>query len=164
MHPLKKIALLLSVLALVLTSCGGESHESHARGGESATGAGDGFTFGESASPEDATRTLDVTALDAPEFAPSTLEVEQGEVVTFEVTNEGKAQHEFVLGDEAYQEEHHQMMAEGHGMAHGDNAVELAPGETAELTWRFSGETEVLFACHVAGHYEAGMVGTISIS
>ena len=42
--------------------------------------------------------------------------------------------------------------------------MSLAPGETKELTWRFSEAGEVLFACHVDGHYDGGMVGTVSVS
>jgi uncharacterized cupredoxin-like copper-binding protein len=168
----KKVIVLLAALALLLTACGGGSHDEHAGGGGGSStdapadhgSSEDGFAFGEAASADEATRTIEIDAVDAPDFEPSRVEVQEGDVVTFVVTNTGKSPHEFVLGDEAYQEEHHEMMTEGHGMAHGDNAVEVAPGDTAELTWRFAGTSDVLFACHVAGHYEAGMVGTVSIS
>lgn len=144
---MRRLALGALAASLVLSACGG-SHEDH----------DPGATEGES------TTTVEVSALDSLAFEPGALQVEAGEVVTFVVSNPGKSPHEFVLGDEQYQEEHARMMEDGHGMEHDDNALELAPGETAELTWEFEDAGEVLFACHVAGHYDGGMVGTIRVT
>ena len=47
---------------------------------------------------------------------------------------------------------------------HGDEAeVEVAPGETATLVYTFDEPGELLYGCHVPGHYAAGMVGTITV-
>lgn len=152
--------------------------------GERGTGAGDGdaagadghahshshddaeapsFSFGSPGPASAATRTIEIVAKDPYRFAPTDLEVESGETVTFVVTNEGDQEHEFVLGDEAYQEEHGDQMASGE-MHHEGNAVTIAPGATEKLTWTFPSEGEVLYGCHVAGHYAGGMVGAISVS
>lgn len=131
---------------------------SHDEGGES-----EGFAFGAPGQASAATRTIDVVADDPYRFDPEGLEVESGETVTFVVTNEGKQEHEFVLGDAAYQESHGDEMAAG-AMHHEGNAVTVAPGATEELTWTFPADGEVLYGCHVAGHYDAGMVGAISVS
>jgi len=44
----------------------------------------------------------------------------------------------------------------------GPNTVLVAPGKTAELTWRFAEPAELEFACNLPGHYEAGMAGPVS--
>ncbi|HEX2058637.1 MAG TPA: cupredoxin family protein [Actinomycetota bacterium] len=156
--------------ALLLASCGGDddggvqphSHEhdhSHEMAGADATE----FSFGAPGDPSSATRTIEVTTNDPYRFDPAALEVESGETVTFVVTNEGEEDHEFVLGDVAYQEQHKEDMAAG-AMHHEGNAVTVAPGDTEELTWTFPSQGDVLYACHVGGHYDAGMVGAITIS
>jgi uncharacterized cupredoxin-like copper-binding protein len=54
----------------------------------------------------------------------------------------------------------HGSMPEMEGMAHNDpNSILVNPGETRELTWTFSGDAELEFACNMPGHYQAGMVG-----
>lgn len=45
-----------------------------------------------------------------------------------------------------------------------DNAVSVGPGETKQVTWRFTDPGEVMFGCHELGHYDGGMVGTISVN
>lgn len=163
----------LAVLAL-LGACGGDGHD---HGGDAAAveshehdhdhsheeDAAASFAFGAPGSPSAATRTIEVVTKDPYRFDPEDLEVESGETVTFLVTNEGDTEHEFVLGDEAYQDSHGEEMAAGE-MHHEGNAVTVAPGATEELTWTFPAEGEVLYGCHVAGHYAAGMVGAIRVS
>jgi uncharacterized cupredoxin-like copper-binding protein len=43
-----------------------------------------------------------------------------------------------------------------------NDSVHVLPGETAELTWAFSGPELPVFACHVIGHWKAGMTGTVA--
>jgi uncharacterized cupredoxin-like copper-binding protein len=126
-------------------------------------GVAEGSVPGAPAAASDADREVEVTASDEPRFDPSSLQVGAGEVVTFVIYNAGENDHEFVLGDETYQNSHQAEMAEGHHMMGLDNAVTLEPGETKELTWEFSEEGEILFGCHEPGHYEGGMVGTIEV-
>ena len=40
---------------------------------------------------------------------------------------------------------------------HDGNTVTVKPGETKELTWKFKGNSDVVFACNIPGHFEAGM-------
>ncbi len=128
--------------------------------------AAEAFTFGEPADSADADRTVKVRATDQMRFEPATVQVHDGEVVTFEVTNVGKIPHDFTLGDQAAQDQHASEMAEaGAEAAHGEpNVVVVAPGETAALTWRFHESGEVLYGCHQPGHYDAGMVGTVDMA
>lgn len=133
--------------------------DDHDMGGAAAVGA---------PAPEDeATRVIQVTVGDELAFRPSTFEVSAGEVVTFEVTNEGSIEHEFVLGDEQMQQAMAEEMAEGDDHAHGggmSNAVTVHGGETGLLTWRFGEPGTVLVGCHVPGHYDAGMRGTVTVT
>ena len=56
-------------------------------------------------------------------------------------------------------------MDHGSGMAHDDpNSVLVEPGKTGELTWTFSQAGNLEFACNVPGHYQAGMVGKLTVS
>jgi uncharacterized cupredoxin-like copper-binding protein len=56
----------------------------------------------------------------------------------------------------------------GHGaaqMSHDDaNSVLVEPGKTAELVWTFAKEGSLEFACNLPGHYQAGMVGKLTIT
>lgn len=120
------------------------------------------FPFGAPGDEALASRTIEVSAA-ARAFDPPTITVKPGETVVFEVTNEGGEPHEFVLGDAAYQEKHAEAMSQG--MHHDDgNVLTLAPGDTKALAWTFGLEGEVIYGCHVAGHYEAGMFGEIEVA
>ncbi len=48
--------------------------------------------------------------------------MQAGETVHFEVTNAGQIVHEFLIGDEAAQDEFETEMCEGDGMAHDSDA------------------------------------------
>lgn len=169
----RKVLAAAAALALLGACGGGHDHDGeaaspddgHAHSHEHSHGGGDeaAFAFGAPGNPSAATRTIEVVAEDPYRFSPRDLEVEPGETVTFVVTNEGRHEHEFVLGDEEYQASHAQEMAAG-AMHHEGNAVTVAPGATEELTWTFPNGGDVLYGCHVAGHYDGGMVGAIRVS
>ncbi|MGC4010111.1 MAG: cupredoxin family protein [Pseudomonas sp.] len=58
----------------------------------------------------------------------------------------------------------HGDMPMGQMMKHDDpNSVLVEPGKTAELTWTFSKATSLEFACNIPGHYQAGMVGKLTV-
>lgn len=119
------------------------------------------FAFGAPGDPANATRVVDVKMLDTLRFDPSSIAVAPGETVTFKVTNtSGSLIHEFIIGDQKFQDEHEKEMAE---MAKGQNVsmadepygVNIRPGQTEEITWTFPaqpGET-IYFACHEPGHF-----------
>jgi uncharacterized cupredoxin-like copper-binding protein len=130
------------------------------------------FAFGHAAPAASATRTLEVTLGDM-YFEPRSLEVKAGETVRFVLINKGRLAHEFTLGDAAMQAAHQKEMlamdhaAMGHdamaGMHDDPNSVTVEPGKTAELTWTFTQSVPLQFACNVPGHYQAGMVGTLTV-
>ena len=41
---------------------------------------------------------------------------------------------------------------------------DLLPGKTGEIVWTFNRAGQFQFACLIAGHYSAGMVGTINVT
>lgn len=151
---MRKLWIAAILLVLTTAACGSDPDEAgHA-----------GHTGDSQENASESERKVTVVASDDLRFDPASIEVSAGEVVTFIVRNDGATDHEFVLGDAAYQEKHEKDMAEGgHHMVGMDNAVTVEPGETAEITWRFEEAGEVLYGCHEPGHYEDGMVGTIEI-
>jgi uncharacterized cupredoxin-like copper-binding protein len=40
----------------------------------------------------------------------------------------------------------------------------VAPGRQQDLVWRFNRAGRFYFACLIAGHYEAGMRGTFTVT
>jgi uncharacterized cupredoxin-like copper-binding protein len=80
-------------------------------------------------------------------FEPKEIRVKSG-MVTFRVKNEGTVEHEFMI--------------EG-VTAHGEHASEtFAPGVTHEVEVELAPGTYPV-SCNVAGHREAGMVGSIIV-
>lgn len=56
-------------------------------------------------------------------------------------------------------------MDHGSSMKHDDpNSVLVEPGKAAELTWTFSKAGNLEFACNIPGHYQAGMVGKLTVT
>ncbi|MDY7106754.1 MAG: plastocyanin/azurin family copper-binding protein [Actinomycetota bacterium] len=128
------------------------------------TGDEETFAFGGPAEASEADRVVEIEMNDQLVFVPDEVEVTPGETITFRVHNVGNLAHDFTLGDEAVQAEHDEEMAEMAGeMAEHDegNAIEVAAGETGEMTWHFTHVEGVLYGCHVPGHYAAGMRGTL---
>lgn len=161
-------------MALILGACSQQENPAiegpgtDDQGAQTGDSAEEAVNFGEAGDPADADRTIEIEMLDSLQFEPETVDVQAGETITFALTNSGKIVHEFLIGDEQYQEEHAEEMAEMNGgtVGHEDrpNGIEVEPGETGELTWTFTEEGELLYGCHEPGHYQGGMVGTINVS
>jgi uncharacterized cupredoxin-like copper-binding protein len=164
-----KLVSIVLVSMLFVAACGGADHSGrpeHSGSGDHGMDMGaQSSAFGEPGDRSKADRSIDVAALDSLEFAPETVKVKAGETIIFVVTNKGENVHEFVLGDQDFQEEHAAEMSGGEDMAMGQNWLEVEPGETNSLTWTFTAEGEqVLYGCHEPGHYEGGMVGTVEVA
>ncbi|MEO6627127.1 MAG: cupredoxin domain-containing protein [Aquihabitans sp.] len=123
---------------------------------------------GESATSPSATKTIDVTMTDN-KFTPSSLTVDTGQKVVFRFTNDGKLDHEALIGTKAEQDDHEDEMSGGSamgGMDHGGaaEAITVKPGKTATLTRTFDTAGTMIIGCHVPGHYESGMKATINVT
>jgi uncharacterized cupredoxin-like copper-binding protein len=99
-------------------------------------------------------RTIDIAMNDLLLFDPNAVSVQQGETITFHLTNEGQAEHEFKVGpmQDVFQDL--------------ESAPEIAgimPGQTATLTYTFTGTGPYAFACHEPGHFENDMIGFVNI-
>jgi uncharacterized cupredoxin-like copper-binding protein/Cu/Ag efflux protein CusF len=109
-------------------------------------------------------RTIEVTMSDAMRFTPDTIEVRQGDVVKFVVHNGGKTLHEMVIGNKEELDEHAALMVKFPNMEHDEPYMaHVGPGKTSEMIWTFNRAGDFEFACLVAGHYQAGMVGKIKV-
>lgn len=120
-------------------------------------------TFGHPGKAAQVNRTIKTTALDI-RFDNIRLHVRAGETVRFIVTNKGQLTHEFIIGDALEQHEQEMQKMAGMVMPDESNGITLKPGQTKTLIWTFGQKGEVEFACHVPGHFAAGMVGEIFVS
>jgi len=110
-------------------------------------------------------RTLKVTMTDNMRFTPDRLEVRQGETVRIVLSNDGKMLHEFVLGTQNELDEHAALMAKFPNMQHDEPyLVHVPPGKTGGIVWTFNRAGKFAFACLINGHYQAGMVGSVSVT
>ncbi|EQD65005.1 blue (type 1) copper domain protein, partial [mine drainage metagenome] len=123
------------------------------------------FSFGENGRTDQVTRTIRIQALDTMRFSPSIVHVEPGQTVRFVVTDAGRLDHEFVIGDQREQEAHERKMEAHSDMPmHDPNGISLKPGQTRSILWRFPDRPMRLeYACHEPGHFAAGMIGQIVV-
>ncbi|RQO61214.1 plastocyanin [Paucibacter sp. KBW04] len=120
--------------------------------------------WGIAAPAQAATRTVNFRMNDQMRFSPDRLEVKQGETLRLRIKNEGAVMHEFVLGTKAQLDAHAAMMLKHPGMEHDEPYMaHVAPGQTGEIVWTFNRAGEFDFACLIAGHYQAGMVGKVIV-
>jgi uncharacterized cupredoxin-like copper-binding protein len=148
------------------TAAGVPAAGEHTHTDDGHTHADDGHThysFGEPGDPAASTRTIEIEATDTMRFEPDLVEVDLGETVTLRISNTGVITHDVLLGTLEEQEAHETEMQHDPSMAHGPSGVLIPPGETRDLVWHFSSAGEVLFGCHVPGHYPSGMVGTVVV-
>lgn len=138
----------------------GMDHNAMEQGTNAATGANRAGRPGE---PANTARALNVTALDTMRFEPAMLNVKAGETIRFVVTNTGRVQHDFTIGDRAMQLEHEQTM-KMQDMKHDEpNVVSIPPGETRTLLWQFDQAGIFEIGCHEPGHYPAGMRAVVEV-
>ena len=110
-------------------------------------------------------RTITVRMTDDMRFAPNHIEVREGDTVRLRAENKGKVLHEIVIGTKAELDAHAEMMKKHPGMEHDEPYMaHVPPGKTGEIVWTFNRAGDFDFACLIAGHYQAGMVGKVSVA
>lgn len=110
-------------------------------------------------------RTIKLAMSDTMRFTPDKIEVRQGETVRISLKNSGKILHEMVIGTKKELEEHAALMLKFPTMEHDEPYMaHIPPGKTGEIIWTFNKAGEFDFACLIAGHYQAGMVGKILVA
>jgi uncharacterized cupredoxin-like copper-binding protein len=110
------------------------------------------------------TRTVEFRMNDRMRFTPDRLEVRQGDTLKLVLKNDGKVMHEFVLGTKKELDEHAALMLKFPDMEHDEPYMaHVAPGKTGQIIWTFNRAGDFDFACLIAGHYQAGMVGKVIV-
>lgn len=110
-------------------------------------------------------RTIDVRMTDAMRFTPDRIAARQGETLRFRIHNTGKLMHEFVIGTKSENAKHAELMMKFQNMEHDEPYMaHVSPGKIGEIIWTFNRAGTFEFACLIAGHYQAGMVGTVTVS
>jgi uncharacterized cupredoxin-like copper-binding protein len=96
-------------------------------------------------------------------FDPSSLSLRSGETVRFVVHNADPIDHEFIVGDQATQDRHEHGNDDHHdGLVPGEIS---APAETTvTTTYHLGGPGQILYGCHIPGHWAYGMRGVIRVS
>src|SRR5512139_196083 len=121
--------------------------------------------WGIAGQPEQVARTISLDMTDAMRFTLEHIVVQQGDTVRFVVRNRGRMLHEMVIGSPDELVKHAVMMAKFPNMVHDEAYMaHVGPGETGEIVWHFNRAGSFEFACLIAGHYEAGMRGTLTVT
>ncbi len=109
-------------------------------------------------------RTITLAMTDNMRFTPDKIEVNEGDTIKLVMQNTGKVMHEMVIGTKKELEEHAALMVKFPGMEHDEPYMaHIAPGKTGTIIWTFNRAGDFDFACLIAGHYQAGMVGKITV-
>jgi uncharacterized cupredoxin-like copper-binding protein len=120
--------------------------------------------FGRQGDPSKATRTIRIDMADTMRFTPAGITIRRGETVKIVASNKGQVLHEMVLGTADELRKHAEMMKKFPDMEHDEpHMTHVKPGETGEIVWQFTKTGEFQFACLIPGHFEAGMVGTVTV-
>ena len=158
-----------NIASAIALSIAAHSAVAHERGDHTnkpgAQGGGHASMLGKAGNPKDVTRTIEVAMSDTMRFSPSDIAVKRGETIRFVLRNDGKIKHEMVLGTVKELKEHAALMRKFPEMEHADpNQVSVEPGKTGDMIWQFNRAGKVDFACLQPGHFEAGMVGKVTVS
>ena len=109
-------------------------------------------------------RTIKLSMSDAMRFTPDHLRIKRGETIQFIIDNHGQSLHEMVIGTPQELAAHAELMLKFPDMEHDLPYMAHVPaGERGEIVWTFNRAGEFEFACLIAGHYQAGMVGKIQV-
>lgn len=135
--------------------------------------------FGQPGEPKKVTRTIQVDMHDNMRFISTgpgvrraggrdsysdEIRVNVGDTVRFIVLNKGKAMHEMVIGTMAELKQHAELMRKYPNMEHDEPYMaHAAPADKAEIVWQFTKPGVFDFACLIAGHYDAGMMGKVTV-
>ena len=140
-----------------------QHHHGHAHGQAHSDDAKD-TPFGRVGTAAKATRTIRIQMADTMRFTPAHIVVKRGETVRLVATNKGAVLHELVLGTPDELRRHAEMMRKSPGMKHDEaHMVHVRPGKTGQIVWQFTEAGEFEFACLIPGHFEAGMVGRVTV-
>ena len=120
--------------------------------------------WGIGANKKEVNRTIVIKMTDDMRFLPEKFDVRLGETIRFEVKNDGKVMHEMVIGTKPILDKHAELMLKNPNMEHDEPYMaHVSPSKIGEIIWKFNRKGNFDFACLMAGHYQAGMVGKIEV-
>jgi uncharacterized cupredoxin-like copper-binding protein len=163
-HPMKSMHALLAAVAMATGfPPAAQAHEGGTK--KAAAPRKEQKPWGIAGDAKAVRRTIEIAMGDDMRFSPDRIEVRQGETVRFVIRNRGKLLHEMVIGTKKELEEHAALMARFPNMEHDEPYMaHVAAGKSGQLVWHFNRAGDFDFACLVAGHYQAGMVGKIKVT
>jgi len=126
---------------------------------------------GEPASPAASAgdrRVITIEMLDF-RFEPSVIDVRVGDTVRIIAVNRSDLPHELFIGSAVDQDRHHALHAAAapevqDKLDDGSQGIYAPARGTSQLTYHFDRAGEVVMACHLVGHFEAGMFGVIRVT
>lgn len=155
---------LIAACALLISAGGTFGHENAPHAGHRAAAVKEQKAWGIAGDAPAATRTITVRMTDDMRFAPRHIEVREGETVRLQAENRGQVLHEIVIGTPDELGQHAEMMQKHPGMEHDEPYMaHVPPSQRGEIVWQFNRPGTFRFACLVAGHYQAGMSGTLTV-
>ena len=159
------LRLVLLGLAAVVPGGPALAHgEAHASSPKRASVAPEQTRFGIAGDAAKASRTVVVEMSDQMRFSPEALVVKRNETVRFVVRNRGTVMHEMVIGTPEELAEHAALMKRFPDMEHdAPHMAHVRPGTAQEIVWQFNRAGEFNYACLIAGHFEAGMIGRVVV-
>lgn len=161
LHAGRLVAALMAV-ALLVPPAAAHGDAAHAKPGNRARM--EQTDWGIAATVRPGMRVVTIRMTDDMRFSPDRLTVRLGEALRLRVRNSGAVMHEFVLGTKSELEAHAALMVKFPTMEHdAPYMAHVAPGKTGEIVWTFNRAGSFDFACLIAGHYQAGMVGKVTV-
>ena len=154
---------LIAISALLTWATASFSHDNHAS--RKAGSVKEQKDWGIAGDAKAVKRTITLAMSDTMRFTPDQIDVKQGETVKIMLKNNGAVMHEFVIGTKSELDEHAALMLKFPTMEHSEPYMaHVAPGKTGQIIWTFNKPGNFDFACLIAGHYQAGMLGKITVS
>ena len=155
---------LIAACALIYWSTGTFAHENTPHKAKTAAVVKEQKDWGIAGDTKSVKQEITLTMNDDMRFAPSAFTVRHGETVRFIVKNQGKQMHEMVIGTKKELDTHAALMVKFPNMEHDEPYMaHVASGKSQNLIWTFNRAGDFEFACLIAGHYQAGMVGKITV-
>jgi len=96
-------------------------------------------------------------------FIPASLNLGARQSVRFVVHNTDPIDHEFILGDQATQDRH-EHGTDGHHDGSISGEISVPAGAVVTTTYHVGAPGQLLYGCHIPGHWAYGMRGVIRVS
>lgn len=162
--PVARLALVPALAAALLWAASVPAHAHGPAGHSSGPVVKEQTDWGIAGDEKQVVRTIEVAMGDDMRFQPGSIDVKEGETIRFKVTNHGKIMHEFVIGTPAENAKHAELMLKFPNMEHDEPYMaHVEPGKTEEIIWTFNRAGQFEFACLIAGHFQAGMLGPLTV-